>query len=359
MSIDFMSRILGMVVFSFVGARLGVDAAESFNIPEEAAWFFFSLIGFLFGLIVTPYITVYPIRFVNQSVKEMPVQRLVMAIFGIVVGLVIALLMAYPISFLGEPWNVFLPISLSVAGGYLGMTIFGVRAQDIVELLGTRRGGHSRMTAMSSGRQLLCDTSVLIDGRIVDISKTGFLGGAILIPRFVMRELHQVADSSDNLRRQRGRRGLVKLNELQRNSVTPVKIIEDDIEEIVEVDDKLVALALQMDAALITNDFPLSQVAEGQGVFVLNINLLANAVRTVYIPGETFPLHIIQEGTDENQGVGYLDDGTMVVVGHGKPYMDRTVKVTVTKLINSPAGRMLFAEPEVEYLRKNPTVTNN
>lgn len=358
MSTDFMSRMVGMFIFAFVGARLGVDAAASFNIPEEAAWFFFSLLGFLFGLIMTPYLTILPIRFVNQSVKEMPAQRLAMGVFGLIIGLVIALLMTYPLSFLGAPWNVFLPTSLSVMGGYLGMTIFGVRAQDLMELL-NMRGGGPQQRQMSAGRQLLCDTSVLIDGRIVDISKTGFLGGAILIPRFVMRELHQVADSSDSLRRQRGRRGLVKLNELQRNSITPVKIIEDDIEEIVEVDDKLVALAQQMDAALITNDFPLSQVAEGQGVFVLNINLLANAVRTVYIPGETFPLHIIQEGTDENQGVGYLDDGTMVVVSEGKPYMDRTAKVTVTKLINSAAGRMIFAEPEAEYKRKNPTITNN
>ena len=354
MSTDFLSRMIGMVVFAFVGARLGVDASTYFNIPEEAAWFFFSLIGFLFGLIITPYITIKPLRIVSLTIREMPIENLFMALIGALVGLIIALLMAYPLSLLGDPWNTFVPAMISILGGYLGMTIFNVRSREIVDLINAQGGGRrGRMLAMHTTRQLLCDTSVLIDGRIVEIAKTGFIGGTILIPRFVLTELHQVADSSDSLRRRRGRRGLVKLNELQRNTVTPIKIIEEDIEEIVEVDDKLVALAQQMDAVLITNDFPLSQVAEGQGVFVLNINLLSNAVRTVYIPGETFPLHIIQEGTDYNQGVGYLEDGTMVVVEKGKQSMDRTVNVTVTKLINSPAGRMLFAMPENEYKRIN------
>lgn len=351
-SSEFISRIIGMVVFAFVGARLGVDAAASLDLPEEVSWFLFSLVGFLFGLIMTPYITVRPVRSIGQSIKEMPIEVLFMALLGAIIGLTIALLMAYPLSLLGAPFNSVLPPAASVLGGYLGITVFSVRAREIWEVLSDQIGfKRARMLSMQSNRQLLLDTSVLIDGRIVEIAKTAFLGGTLIIPRFVLNELHQVADSSDALRRNRGRRGLIKLNELQRNNVIPVKIIEDDVEEIVEVDDKLVALALRMDAYLVTNDYPLSKVAEGQGVMVLNINLLANAVRSIHIPGETFPIHIIQEGRDEDQGVGYLEDGTMVVVENGKNYMDRTIRVTVTKLINREAGRMIFAVPETDTRR--------
>lgn len=353
-SVEFMSRIIGMVFFALVGARLGIDAASAFNLPEaeEAFWFSFSLLGFLIGLVITPYITIRPIQRISQSINEMPIESLFMALIGLFIGLSFALLMAYPLSFIGSPWNAIVPPAISVIGGYLGATIFRVRSREILDLLSERFNiKQTRLLSMQSNRKLLIDTSVLIDGRIVEITKTGFVGGTILIPRFVMTELHQVADSADTLRRKRGRRGLNKLNELQRNNVVPVKIIDDDIEDIIEVDDKLVALAQQMDAALITNDYPLSKVAEGQGVLVLNMNSLSNAVRSVYIPGESFPLHIIQEGTDANQGVGYLDDGTMVVVENGRTYMDRTIKVEVTRMITRDTGRILFAIPENEKER--------
>lgn len=354
LSADFIARLIGMVFFALVGARLGLDASAAFDLPqaEEAFWFFFSLLGFLFGLIITPYISTRPIRRLSQMIKETPIETLFMVLIGVTIGLFVALLLAYPLAQIVPPWNSYLPPIVSVLGAYFGATIFSVRAREIADLLADQFGfKRGRLLAMQSDRKLLVDTSVLIDGRLVEISKTGFLGGTILIPRFVLTELHQVADSSDTLRRNRGRRGLTKLNELQRNTVIPVKIIDDDIEEIAEVDNKLVALSQRLDAALLTNDYPLSKVAEGQGVMVLNINLLANAVRSVYIPGETFPLHIIQEGTDSDQGVGYLDDGTMVVVERGKRYMDRTVNVEVTKLINREAGRMIFAIPESEKSR--------
>jgi uncharacterized protein YacL len=195
-------------------------------------------------------------------------------------------------------------------------------------------------------RQLLLDTSVLIDGRIVDIAKTGFIGGTLIVPRFVVSELHRVADSSDNQRRARGRRGLAKLNELQRENSIAFKIIEDDAEEEREVDDKLVALALRLNAPVVTIDFPLNQVAKAQGATVLNINSLANAVRSIYIPGETFAIRILQEGKEANQGVGYLEDGTMVIVENGKPFMDRTIYVEVTKAITKDTGRIIFATPD-------------
>jgi uncharacterized protein YacL len=270
---------------------------------------------------------------------------------GGMIGLLLALMLAFPLSLLDSPLGQFVPATVSVVFGYLGMTIFGLRASEVIETLSERFGGRSRRITSATSRQLLLDTSVLIDGRIVEIAETGFIGGTLVIPRFVLSELHRVADSSDPLRRNRGRRGLAKLNELQRNNDLPVKIIEEDPADFSEVDAKLVALSIQLDCSLVTNDFNLNQVADAQGVDVLNINALSNAVRSVYIPGEAFSVRIIQEGRDPNQGVGYLDDGTMVVVESGQKYMNRNVDVEVTKLINRPTGRMIFAVPNTSATR--------
>jgi len=344
---EFVSRIVGMFVFTLVGARIGVDAADPLALPADATSFIFGLVGALFGLVMTPWITVRPLRYTNQSIKELPIELFLMALLGGAIGLLMALFAAYPLAQLPGAFGDYVPPIVTVVAAYLGITVFRVRAREMLDTFGEQAGvNRGRALTMQGNRQLLLDTSVLIDGRIVDISRTGFLGGTMLIPKFVLTELHQVADSSDTLRRNRGRRGLMKVNELQRNNIAPVKIIDDDVEGETEVDDKLVVLALQMDAFLVTNDFPLSKVAEGRGANVLNINLLANAVRAAYIPGESFALRIIQEGTDPGQGVGYLDDGTMVVVESGRNYMDRTLTVEVTKLINREAGRMIFAVPK-------------
>lgn len=349
MTSDFVSRIIGFILFSIIGARIGVNAAESLQLSEEATSFIFLLVGALFGLIITPWISVRPIRFFRTTINEMPVEIMLSVTSGLIIGLVVALLAAYPLSLLDEPFGNTLPAIVVAVSAYLGMTIFGVRWREIGSFIEQRTGmRRGRLMGVQGERQLLVDTSVLIDGRIVEIAESGFLGGTLIIPRFVLTELHQVADSSDTLRRNRGRRGLGKLNELQRNNLAPVKIVDDDVEELPEVDDKLVALSLQMNAAIITNDFNLNKVAEAQGVMILNINALANAVRSIYIPGETFPLRIIQEGRDEGQGVGYLEDGTMVVVENGRDYMDRMITVEVTKLISRDAGRMIFAVPENE-----------
>jgi uncharacterized protein YacL len=346
LSSEFIFRIIGMVVFALVGARLGVDASVSFALPPIATGIIFALVGMLFGLILTPWITIRPARLVRQAVSEMPIDVLFMALVGLVLGLIIGLLAAYPLSLIGGAIGRLLPVVAMLAAGYLGMTVFAARSREVWTFLRDEWGltGARRTLRMSGDRELILDTSVLIDGRIVEIAETGFLGGTLIVPRFVLAELHQVADSSDPLRRNRGRRGLAKLNELQRNEDVPLRIVEDDFEGVGEVDDKLVMLAVQMEAPIITNDYNLNRVAEAQNIPVLNINLLANAVRSVYIPGETFPIHIIQEGKDLDQGVGYLEDGTMVVVAGGKSYMDRTVNVTVTRLINKPTGRMIFAE---------------
>lgn len=351
-SADFLSRIAGLVVFSVLGLRLGSGIAQWLEMPVEGAAFIFFLVGILFGLIVTPWITVRPIRFIRNSVVEMPIEKLLMTIIGGLVGSLLALLAAYPLSLLDEPIGMVAPALFWLVFAYLGITIFGGRSREILDLFSEWRiriADHR--PAVRSTRKLLLDTSVLIDGRIVDIAETGFVGGQLVIPRFVLSELHRVADSSDPLRRNRGRRGLNMLNKLQNLEMIPVRIVDDDFEEIADVDNKLVALALQMGAAVVTNDYNLNQVAEAQGVQILNVNLLANAVRSIYIPGESFPLRIIQEGREADQGVGYLADGTMVVVERGKNYMDRNINVTVTKLITQPTGRMIFAVPESENHR--------
>lgn len=351
MTPEFTSRIIGLIVFSIFGVRFGVDTADVLNLNPESGAILFGLVGVLFGLIMTPWLTVRPVRYIRRSINEWPIERLLMSIVGLLIGLLIALLAAYPLSLLQAPFGTYVPGILVAVCGYLGLTIFGLRSKEITDTLGTRLGKPSGRLAGLSSRKLVLDTSVLIDGRITDIAETGFIGGTLIVPRFVLSELHRVADSSDPLRRKRGRRGLNMLNKLQQNDLIPMRIVEDDFDDIQQVDDKLVALAMQMTASVVTNDFNLNQVAEAQGVPVLNINALSNAVRSIYIPGETFAIRIIQEGRDEGQGVGYLDDGTMVVVENGKNYMDRTIPVEVTKLINRETGRMIFAVPESEVER--------
>jgi uncharacterized protein YacL len=344
MSLDFLSRMVGMVVFAILGARLGADTGPSLGIPQQAGGILFGLVGALIGLILTPWITLRPVRALRRMVNELSIDVLAMTLLGAAVGLVLTLLLAYPLSLLGGVFGSLLPAIVSVTGTYLLATTFALRSREIWETVFSSSSRKSMLGAPS--RQVIIDTSALIDGRIVDIIRTGFLAGTIIVPRFILSELHHVADSSDTLRRNRGRRGLVKLNELQRSDFIVVKIVEDDFEDIAEVDDKLIALAGRYEAAIITNDFNLNKVADAQGVLVLNINLLANAVRSIYIPGEAFHIHVFQEGREPNQGVGYLEDGTMVIVEQGRQFMDRTIKVIVTRLINRETGRIIFAVPE-------------
>jgi uncharacterized protein YacL len=199
-----------------------------------------------------------------------------------------------------------------------------------------RRGGFS---------QIVMDTSSVIDGRIVDVGRTGFILGTLVVPRFVLDELQRIADSPDAIRRNRGRRGLEMLTALQKDSISPVEVSEETYPEIGEVDAKLVAFARDHGSAILTNDFNLNRVAELQGIRVLNINELANAVKAVVHPGEEMNVKIIQEGKEPGQGVGYLDDGTMIVVEGGGRSMNQEVGVTVTRVLQTVAGRMIFAQP--------------
>lgn len=347
MSLEFTSRLIGMLVFAFVFARLGGSVAASLNVNELGVSFIFSLVGLLFGLILTPLLTVRPIKAMRRQIKELSIELVVMLLVGTVIGGLIGLLFTTPLATLQQPLGSIAPTLMLALIIYIVWVVFYTRAREILAFLDVWFNIKPRRTGSLGGeeRLLLLDTSVLIDGRIVEIAQSGFLGGTLLVPRFVISELHQVADSNDAQRRNRGRRGLSKLNEIQRESEAPFKIIEDDVEGVPAVDDKLIALALRINAAIVTIDYPLNQVAAAQGATVLNINELANAVRSAYIPGETFAIRVIQDGTEPGQGVGYLEDGTMVIIKDGTNFMDRTIYVLVTKLITRPTGRIIFAEP--------------
>jgi uncharacterized protein YacL len=307
------------------------------------------MVGALTGLIVTPFLTTRPARVIQRIMGQISVQTMLAGLLGLIVGLIIATLVSFPLSLLPSPFGQLLPFIGAVAFGYLGVAIFIMRQNDVTNILRNRLPvpHDERDAGGQAGRSVLLDTSVIIDGRIPDIARTGFIAGPMLVPSFVLLELQHIADSADGLRRQRGRRGLDILNRMQKDSGIALRITDMDVEGVREVDDKLVILAKQMRAPILTNDYNLNRVAELQGVTVLNINELANAVKAVYLPGEMMDVRVIQEGKEVGQGVGYLDDGTMVVVEDGREFIDRTIPVMVTKVLQTAAGRMIFSRPEV------------
>jgi uncharacterized protein YacL len=270
---------------------------------------------------------------------------------GLVMGLLVAALLSFPLSMLPAPFGQILPFVGVVAFAYFGISLFVMRQGDIMGLVSTL-SGRSESGSSSSwtnlNRTILLDTSVIIDGRVADIARTGFLPGTLLIPRFVLNELQYIADSPDGLRRQRGRRGMDVLAELQKLPNILVRISDINAEGVREVDDKLVVLARQLKCPILTNDYNLNRIAELQGVTILNINELANAVKSVVLPSEHMTLNIFQEGKEHGQGVGYMDDGTMVVVENGHEYIGEYKEVVVTKVLQTAAGRMIFARVEEE-----------
>ncbi len=352
MSIDFIVRIVGMIVFAIFGGYWGFGFATNIHDNITVYTFGLGLVGALFGLIATPYFTTIPIRWLRTFLVRVSAEGLLTGLTGLVMGLLVAALLTFPLSMLPQPFGGTLPFVAVLIFGYFGVSLFSMRQTDMLNVIASlsNRGGESGGAAsawgQSAARTILLDTSVIIDGRVSDIAKTGFLPGTLLIPRFVLNELQYIADSADGLRRARGRRGMEVLAELQKISAVTVRISDIDVDGVREVDDKLVILARQMKCPILTNDYNLNRVAELQGVTILNINELTNAVKSVVLPGETMGIQIIQEGKEMNQGVGYMDDGTMVVVENGNKYIGHIKPVTVTKVLQTAAGRMIFAKPE-------------
>lgn len=282
-----------------------------------------------------------------QALHRTPASELVGGTLGLVIGLIIAILITIPLPREIPIIGVFLPIITGLIFGYVGLAV-GVRKKD--ELLGVfHRSGDKpyKLGGRSGASPKILDTSVIIDGRISDITKSGFLEGPLIVPGFVLEELQHIADSSDVLKRNRGRRGLDILNKIQKEPYVTVEILDRDYEDITEVDTKLVRLAKDLEGKVVTNDFNLNKVCELHGVPVLNINELANAVKPVVLPGEELRVHVIKDGKEQGQGVAYLDDGTMIVVDGGRRFIGETIGVLVTSVLQTAAGRMIFAKPKV------------
>jgi uncharacterized protein YacL len=350
MSFEFVLRIIGMFIIGLGGSYWGYNI---FIANEEEAVVnavIFGLVGALAGLIITPYITTRPLRAIRSLLGRLSAESLFAGMTGLVVGLLIAALLGFPLSLLPAPFGEILPFLGVLIFSYFGVSLFVMRQGDIMGLLSTLSGRAGESGSSSSwtnlNRTILLDTSVIIDGRVADVARTGFLPGTLLIPRFVLNELQYVADSPDGLRRQRGRRGMEVLAELQKLPNILVRISDINVEGVREVDDKLVILAKQLKCPVLTNDYNLNRVAELQGVTILNINELANAVKSVVLPGEIMHINVIQEGKETSQGVGYMDDGTMVVVENGKDYIGEYRDVHITKVLQTAAGRMIFARVE-------------
>ncbi len=353
MSIEFMLRLLGMLAVGASGLFFGQQLVLAGGVaPKDglATILITILVGALAGFIVTPYFTTRPFNALQRKIRQVPAGDLVAYVAGLALGLLIAALLALPLSLLPTPFREILPFVVAIVFSLLGMSTVAARRRDLAALFANRLPTRSQEIAApiaNDERNVLLDTSVVIDGRIADIGRTGFITATMLVPRFVLNELQHIADSSDALRRNRGRRGLDILNRMQKDPAAHLRITDMDIEDVREVDDKLIALAKRLRCPVLTNDYNLNRVAEIQGVTVLNVNELANAVRMVFLPGETMRVEIIQEGKEIGQGVGYLDDGTMIVVEEGRRYIGSTINVTVTKVLQTAAGRMIFARPDV------------
>ncbi len=377
------TRLCGLVVGIVAVIAITVDHYK--DVQKVAYWPVWvgivALAVGMFGFITAPYIVIYPYRVIREKIRHTNVSDIIAGVIGLTVGLIIAALLTLPLSqlkLLGlDQW---LPTVVALACGSLGVAVSIWLKQDFINLAGAALASRAARRAEREEREregdehdehdereardnrgrdrlgrgkkernsdkVLVDTSAIIDGRIADISQTGFITGTLVVPRFVLEELQHIADSADSLRRNRGRRGLDILNRLQKESSVPVEISDADAEGTHEVDAKLVKLARQWRCPIITNDFNLNRVAGLQGVKVLNINELAHAVKPILLPGEEMSVKIIQDGKELGQGVGYLDDGTMIVVEGGKQFIGNALDVTVTRVLQTIAGRMIFAQPK-------------
>ena len=295
-----------------------------------------ALVGLFLGLLIA----ISVIR-AEQAIRKVSLRVIFGGVVGMIIGLFIAFFLAYGLTFVGVTWEKqqvapWIYALLTGIMGYLGLVIGSKKIEEF-NLFGFSQ-------AKESSNYGILDTSVIIDGRIADICDTGFVEGTLLVPRFVLDELQYIADSSDSMKRSRGRRGLDILNRMQRSSGINIEVVDQDFPKLKGVDAKLVAMAKKMNGKIITNDFNLNKVAELQGIKILNVNELANALKPVVLPGEVMTVKIIKDGKEPGQGVAYLDDGTMIIVDNAQKYQGSNVEVVVTSVLQTTAGRMIFSE---------------
>ena len=316
------SRVIFLMVFIAGGYLLGIREGLPYN-------------GLIWGTGIGALGLIMEFLFSKASAAT-----IFCGIIGLSFGIVFAKLIYYPVkSIFANLDDIYAPLVLNTVFGYSGL------------LLGLRKGKDLSLTDIVKSLKgieeenfKIIDTSAIIDGRIADVCETGFIEGTFILPQFILQELQHIADSSDSLKRARGRRGLDVLHKIQKISAIDVKIIDQDFPKIKEVDAKLVALAKMFGGKIITNDFNLNKVAELQGVSVLNINELTNALKPVVLPGESMNVFVIKEGKESNQGVAYLEDGTMVVVDNARRLINKNIDVTVTSVLQTTAGRMIFTK---------------
>ncbi len=360
-------RALGAVGFGALGWWLSLTIELSSVNGHFLPWGpVFAGSGVIVGGVVFPFLITGPGRRAAKHISEMPGATLVAAVFGLIVGLVVASLVSIPFYAFSGAAGLAVPVAISVAFGWGGIWLGIQRERDIRAILpglngedhpvGTLGAGDTFIPRLETiagaasnreqrGNTILVDTSAIIDGRIADLTVTGFINGSLVVPRFVLDELRHIADSSDSLRRNRGRRGLEVLGRLRKDATVPLQVLDVGVENGTEVDARLVELARGMKSSILTTDYNLNRVAEIQGVKVLNVNELANAVKSIVLPGETLRVDIVQEGKEAGQGVAYLDDGTMVVVENGRRYLNSSHEVQVTRVLQTAAGRIIFTQP--------------
>ena len=346
---DTLARLIGVGIGVVGGFFLGYALVRLSGISHQG-WVLISLTsmeGLIFAYLGTPYV-LGGWRGFNQRLVSTPLPDLLSGLLGMIVGLVIAVLIGVFVRDLpyGIPLSFVLAVLLALLGASVGIT----RREELTALL---FGGMALDDKSRRVTAVLLDTSVIIDGRILDIAKTGFVDMPLTVLSSVLRELQLVADSADATRRRRGRRGLDVLTEMQKDPSINLQVVDDDVSPSTEIDAHLVRTAKRRAWAIMTNDFNLNRIARLEGVFVLNLNELAQAMRPVAIPGEEIVVMIAREGKEPGQGVGSLDDGTMVVVQNGRRLMNQTITAVVTSVIQTSAGRMIFAEPAGHDGRRN------
>ena len=357
-----MKKRIIRLAFTIVGAAIGfyylplLWAAIGFKLATSLLAIVDMVIGavlfFLLSLSLADWVANLMKRTEQALAKQNPIY-LTFGALATIVGLILAILISIPLWRTRVPVvNNILPLLLMVVFSYWGFRIGTTRLDDWRNLLGMRRDLDKDTQSQVIKRQddnyhhyKILDTNILIDGRIYDLVKTGFLEGTLLVPNFVLYELQYIADSGDSIKRVRGRRGLDILNKLQEERIAPVEMYEGDFDDIDEVDSKLIALAKKVDGVIVTNDWNLNKVIQFQNVQVLNINNLAKSLRPRVIPGEHLTVTVVKKGTERQQGVAYLDDGTMVVVEDGRYFMNERIEVEVTSALQTDAGRMIFARP--------------
>ena len=346
MVLSLFMRLLGAGGLGVAGWRLGdLVSSRSSDQAEFLPWgLALTLVGVLVGAVATPYVIFKPLDKALQRLNQLPATILMSAIIGLFAGLVIASLISIPLFNLDGWFSWGIPLMISFSLGSLGLWLGVHRESELRRFVpGDRTGAPNRA---SPNGNILVDTSAIIDGRIADLGQTGFLQGTLIIPGFVLDELRHIADSNDSMRRNRGRRGLEVLGRLRKDPGVPIQFLDVDVSDGGEVDGELVKLAKTMEAPILTTDFNLNRVAELQGIRVLNVNELTNALKPMLLPGEELAVNIIQEGKEAGQGVAFLDDGTMIVVEGGRRYLNSLQDVIVTRVLQTAAGRIIFAQPK-------------